>query len=60
MGDILDDSKMVNEKVHDVVLKVGFFNAKEDKANLIENYLENFDVVIPNDGSLMPVVEILN
>lgn len=60
MGDILDDSKMVNEQAHDVILRIGFFNKKEESQELIENYLRTFDVVITHDGTLHPVVSILN
>ena len=46
MGDILDDSKMVNEQAHDVILRIGFFNKKEESQELIENYLITIILII--------------
>ena len=55
IGDILEDVKMVKEEAHDVVLKIGYLNNLEKNSNLLDNFLNTFDVVIAGDGSLVPV-----
>ena len=46
---------MVKEEAHDVVLKIGYLNNLEKNSNLLDNFLNTFDVVIAGDGSLVPV-----
>ena len=60
MGDLVEDIQMVDEKEHDIVLKVGFLNSPERHASLIHKYEESFDMVITGDGSLAPVIQLLN
>ena len=55
MGDILEDVKMVNESVHNVVLKIGFLNEPKTHSVLIEEFKKIYDIIIVGDGSLMPV-----
>lgn len=59
MGDILQDANMCNNSDHETVLRIGFLNEFEDEAKL-NRYLEKFDLVIADDGSLCPVMSILN
>ena len=48
---------MVDDARHENVLRVGFCN----KATACEEaYLEHFDMVISQDGSLCPVLSVLN
>lgn len=60
MGDILEDVKMVNEEQHKHILKVGFLNDLELLGHLKDKYLQTFDFVIANDGSLNSINFILN
>lgn len=57
IGDILQDARMVDDSRHSHVVRVGFCN----KATAcVDAYLEHFDLVISRDGSLCPVLSILN
>jgi hypothetical protein len=75
MGDVLEDATMVNDEVHDIVLKIGYLNQYENE--VLDEYLKQFDLVVVGDGSLnivpyliqkmfklktnkMPILKILN
>lgn len=45
---------MVCDTKHEHVLRIGFYNDKNDKS-LLDSYMEKFDLVISGDGSLCPV-----
>ena len=61
MGDICEDAHMADKEKHDHILKVGFFNEicenKSDKS--LAKFEETFDLLILNDGSMLPVKHIL-
>jgi hypothetical protein len=62
LGDTVEDSKIVDAQDHETVLKIGVLNPFKEgvswhRRNL---HMNNYDVVIEGDGSLCPVVEILN
>jgi hypothetical protein len=38
MGDVLEDATMVNDEVHDIVLKIGFLNQYENE--VLDEYLK--------------------
>lgn len=59
MGDILEDVQMVRNDSHETILKIGFLNNLKLSGHLTDDYLETFDMVITNDGSLHPVNYIL-
>lgn len=50
MGDSLGDLGMVEGFEYDTLLKVGFFNKKDDSG--LEGYTNNFDVIIKGDDGL--------
>ena len=58
MGDIIEDSKMPKDSEHENLLKIGFFNTTEGHATL-EDFTKHFDLVISSDGSLCPVLYLL-
>ena len=61
MGDILEDAYMACDTRHDTVLRIGFLNVR-DKLEMSEKlvkYKEVFDIVISDDGSLDPVLHLL-
>jgi hypothetical protein len=58
MGDIIEDSKMPKDSEHENLLKIGFFNTTEGHATL-EDFTKHFDLVISGDGSLCPVLYLL-
>lgn len=56
LGDSIGDLHMADGIKHDVCLTIGFLN--HDVDNLLKSYLENFDVVVIDDGP-MDVVNII-
>lgn len=50
LGDSLGDLGMSEGMEHDNIIRVGFLN--ENKEELLEKYMEAFDVVITNDGGM--------
>jgi hypothetical protein len=57
LGDIKEDCDMVERSNHDQVLNIGFLNKNTE---LLESYMESFEVVITGDGPLLPVNVILD
>lgn len=55
LGDSLGDLGMSAQTNHDMELRVGFANTPEDE----QPFKRHFDMVITQDGPLLPVVEIL-
>ena len=57
LGDTIEDAQMVNDVDADSVIRVGFLNeaVQENRAT----YLRAYDIVICNDASLAPVIELL-
>ena len=58
LGDSLWDVNMVNTHHFDVMLKVWFLNQNEEKR--LDIYLEYYDVVVTQDGTLEYVNKILS
>lgn len=58
LGDSIGDLQMTANISHDVQIKIGFLN--HDHELLIEEYENQFDVVITNDSSLKWVTELLS
>ena len=60
MGDILQDAYMCCDSKHDTVVRVGFLNKGESAGQEVLNkYMSKFDLVIAGDGSLCPVLVLL-
>src|SRR3989344_3804217 len=57
LGDSLEDLGMVNDLDTNIIIKIGFLN--EDIEKNLEEYKNNFDVVITNDCSMNFVNEIM-
>lgn len=57
LGDSLGDLNMSEGLEHDIILKIGFLNDKEDE--LLEEYKKHFDLIITDDGSLEEVNKLL-
>jgi 5'-nucleotidase len=57
IGDTIEDAQMVNDADADCLIRVGFLNEaiKENSAT----YLCAYDIVICNDASMAPVIELL-
>jgi len=57
LGDTIEDAQMVNDADADSVIRVGFLNeaVEENRAT----YLRAYDIVICNDASMAPVIELL-
>ena len=58
LGDSLGDLKMTEGMDHAQVIRIGFLN--ENKEKFLKKYMQEFDVVITDDGSMKYVNEILN
>ena len=54
MGDIVEDSEMVNDADHDNVIRIGYLNDMKRNGDLLENYKSEFDIVVTNDGPFLP------
>ena len=50
LGDGLGDANMAEGLKHDSIIKISFYNHKEDK--LLDKFKESFDVIILNDGPM--------
>lgn len=61
VGDSINDVGMVLNNNHDVIVRVGLCNEidQEEKANTMPAFEENFDLVIEDDGSLLPLYLLL-
>ena len=61
MGDILEDSLMACDTRHETVLRIGFLNLRDQAefSNNLKRYQQVFDIVIADDGSLEPIIHIL-
>ena len=62
IGDSLGDLGMVNGFKYDNIITVGYFNKKKsdvDYKDARRKYLENFDLVVEEDGTLDPVTGLL-
>lgn len=57
LGDSLGDLGMSEGMEHDTIIRVGFLN--ENKEELLEKYMQEFDVVITDDGSMGYMQEML-
>lgn len=57
LGDRISDLHMIDGFEYDSLLSIGFYNATEDTH--LSAYQEAYDLVIENDGSLQPVIDII-
>ena len=55
MGDIIQDSLMIDDTDYKTILKIGFLNELTDDEKL-QRYLKAYDLVIADDGSMCPVL----
>lgn len=58
LGDSIGDLKMADGLDHDVTLTIGFLN--HDTEELIESYMDKFDIVVTNDSSFEMVCDLLD
>ena len=59
LGDLLTDLDMVTNSNHSNVISVGWLNDMKKNGHDLDIYLDNFDIVITNDGPFTAVNEIL-
>ncbi len=52
-GDSLGDPDMIEGFDYENIIKIGFLNSEVEK--YITNYLENYDLIIPNDGDFYSI-----
>jgi len=57
LGDSLGDLHMTKGLEHECILRIGFLN--KDEEHYLEKYIDLFDIVILNDGTLEPVNDVL-
>ena len=57
LGDTIEDAQMVNDADADCIIRVGFLN--ESVAENRAAYQRAYDIVICNDASMTPVIELL-
>ncbi|HLC71511.1 MAG TPA: haloacid dehalogenase-like hydrolase [Candidatus Nanoarchaeia archaeon] len=57
LGDSLGDLGMAEGIEHETIIRIGFLN--EDKEKMLEKYMQEFDVVITDDGEMGYVKEIV-
>ena len=50
---------MVNNIDYENLISVGFVNSPERDPKLVDKFLQSFDIVIVNDGSMKTVNEVL-
>jgi len=59
MGDIIADSRMARDHLHDHIVKVGFYNAGVAGGHCdvsFDEFSKHFDIVITGDGTLCPIL----
>jgi len=59
IGDIIEDIDMISNLDAECVLKIGFLNDTHIDKHLVEVYMDNFDIVIMNDGNLCQITNLL-
>ncbi len=61
IGDSVNDVNMVENKNHTNIIRVGILNELnlEKKKEILPFFQEKFDLVIEDDGSLVPIYEVL-
>lgn len=61
VGDSINDVDMVLDSNHDTVIRIGLCNEidPEEKITILPKFQENFDFVIEDDGSLLPLYNLL-
>lgn len=57
IGDTIEDAQMVNDTQANCIIRVGFLNESVEENSA--TYLRAYDVVICNDASMVPVIELL-
>ncbi|MCY3869756.1 MAG: hypothetical protein OXG87_09375 [Gemmatimonadetes bacterium] len=57
LGDTIEDAQMVNDADADCIIRVGFLNESIEENRAA--YLRAYDIVICNDASMTPVIELL-
>jgi len=57
IGDLIPDSKMSESFVHQIAIKVGFYNNPDTLQ--VEDYLKHFDLVIKDDASFTEIIKLL-
>lgn len=57
IGDTIEDAQMVNDAQANCIIRVGFLNESVEENSA--TYLRAYDVVICNDASMVPVIELL-
>ena len=57
LGDTIEDAQMVNDTDADCVIRVGFLNESVEENRV--TYQRAYDIVICNDASMAPVIELL-
>ena len=58
LGDSVSDNEMITGFDYDNLIKIGFLNENIEKN--LENYQQNFDIVITNDSSIEFINNFLN
>lgn len=58
LGDIIQDAEICHDEDYATVLRVGFMNTQDQSK--IDYYSEHFDMLINGDGSIGPVVKMLD
>lgn len=61
MGDVIDDLRMIENVDYYNLIKIGFFNHSVNEHNQqeLQDFKKKFDIVVTNDGSLLPACTIL-
>jgi phosphoserine phosphatase len=61
IGDSVNDVNMVENKNHTNIIRVGILNELnlEKKKEILPFFQEKFDLVVEDDGSLVPIYEVL-
>lgn len=59
MGDLIADTRMVEDDKHEVIIKIGFLNNRKSHGHMIEEYLKAYDLIVMDDGTLLPVAYLL-
>lgn len=58
LGDSIEDIKMLDHITHKNLIKIAFYN--EDNKESLEDFKNNFDIIITNDGSFEFINKLMN
>ena len=59
IGDLLSDHEMLTPSNHKNIINIAYLNDMKKNGNLLDKYMDAYDIVICGDGPMTPVNDIL-